>query len=190
MPLNRERIALLLPQAGGVLHSRQKRTDTRPAAAPAYAPVTVAQKPQTNPTTSHMQQPVQTNAHTDRITRQFEQARNSQDTLLFIQWVLDESGPKIFGVIRTMNTEGRDPVSFMSEIVHALDGVYRARLEGRERADSPLGENLAHFTDAELEQLISIFSHAADYGYASPYVAANTALINALAFMRENRESK
>ena len=67
----------------------------------------------------------------------------------------------------------------MTATATAFDQYYRARHSNEPAPDLVLADKASHLSDAQLEHLVTVFTHALDHVYASPFTGVKLALAQA-----------
>gem|GEM_PF-4582444 len=101
---------------------------------------------------------------------------------IFIEWLVKGEAQSAFAFIRTLKQQKHPIDEFLTEIVSALDAVFRGRIEGNERSYDPhIAESVKAWSDDRLQEVIAVLIGALDRGYASIEVGAKLALVKLFA---------
>jgi hypothetical protein len=84
-----------------------------------------------------------------------------------------------FSIVRSLEHDGVKPTALMTATATVLDALYRARHDSRPAPDLALADKASHLSDEQLENLVTVFTHALDHVYASPFTGVKLALAQA-----------
>ncbi len=174
------------------LRTRDARTENHPLASFGIferSEVKNTSKPYTEflPTEGEIPSYMRHDAHEDTTNVNYENGLKAtthtvhSDARALLTAIAHKDSGSAFAIIRAERANEVKFAEYMTEVVSALDAVYRERIEGKyANADHELSMLFSRWSSEQLERLITQLLRAVNMTYADAYTATQLALVSAL----------
>ncbi|MCH7592629.1 MAG: hypothetical protein IH989_07620 [Planctomycetes bacterium] len=98
----------------------------------------------------------------------------------FIGWLCDGQSKEVFEYLRRLKSQGYSSKEFLTQVVCALDEMYRHRREGGGQCDTYTLLKTAHLDNKDIELTLELLAAGIDHSYEESHTGVKMACIRAL----------
>lgn len=113
-------------------------------------------------------------------------AANGSDVVAFLHSLVNGDQQSTYRTLRRAGSEGASAETFITDVVRALDEVYKHRIEGGHTPDRALVDLVAVWDNAKIEEIIGLLVESVDYSYSSPRIGTKVALAKVFDYLARN----
>jgi len=106
---------------------------------------------------------------------------------VFIGWLCDGEGEKVFEFLRRISAQGSSSNEFITGVVCHLDDTYRNRIEGGCTVDSFVREKTQSMSNDDLQQFIGCLARGIDHSYDTSHTGVKMACVRALEWQKKRQ---